>query len=79
MKRKLEAELWTDLTEKQEKVLDYIETCIEDGMPPTYAEMARHFKWKSENSAVEHLRRLERKGRIELIEGKKRGIKLVRA
>lgn len=77
MKRQLEEDLWTDLTEVQEQVLDYIEDCIQAGLPPTRAEMAAHFGWKSANTADEHLRALSRRGRIELIPFTARGIKLV--
>lgn len=67
------------LTEMQEKVLDYIEHCIENGMPPTRKEICEHFGWKSENNADEKLRALARLGRIELLPGTARGIKLVRS
>lgn len=69
---------WTDLTERQEEVLDYIEDCISDGMPPTRREIAAHFGWKSQNAAEDHLRALERKGRITLTAGSSRGIRLCR-
>ena len=67
------------LTQAQERVLGYVEKCIDNGLPPTYAEISKRFGWKSPNAAVEHLKALERKGCIKLLEGKKRGIKLVKA
>ena len=68
----------SDLTERQEQVLDYIEGRIEDGLPPTRAEIAKRFKFKSVNAAQDHLEILERKGRIVLVPGISRGIKLVK-
>lgn len=77
MDRYLGGDEWTDLTERQEQILDYVEKCIEDGLPPTRAEIAKHFKF-AENAAQHHLLALEKKGRIQLLPGKNRGIKLVR-
>lgn len=77
MTRHLEPGLHTDLTELQERVLDYIDSCVNAGLPPTRAEIARYFGWKSVNAADTHLRFLERKGRIVLLPGISRGIKLV--
>jgi repressor LexA len=68
---------YTDLTERQEQILDYVEKCIEDGLPPTRAEIAEHFGIQP-NAVQHHLIALERKGRIQLLPGKNRGIKLVR-
>lgn len=78
MNRHLGDNDYTDLTERQEQVLDFIESRIVDGLPPTRAEIARHFKFKSVNAADEHVKQLERKGRIELLPGISRGIKLVK-
>lgn len=78
MQRQLEPDLYTDLTEQQERILDYVETCIENGLPPTQAEIAKRFGFKSANAAVENLRALERKERITIVRGVSRGIKLVK-
>lgn len=73
-----EDDLYTDLTEMQEKVLDYIEDCVEkNGLPPTRAEMAKHFGWKSPNNAEQHIKRLAKLNRIEVIPNVSRGIRLV--
>jgi repressor LexA len=48
----------------------------ETGMPPTRAEIAAALKFRSANAAEEHLRALERKGAIELLPGRSRGIRL---
>jgi SOS-response transcriptional repressor LexA len=67
-----------ELTELQEKVLDYIEDCVTNGLPPTRAEIAHHFDiWP--NSADEVVRALAKKERITLIQNVSRGIKLVSA
>ena len=50
-----------DLTEKQRKVLDFIENFQEqEGMAPTVAEISEHFGIKS-STAFAHLKALERK------------------
>jgi len=45
-------------------------------MPPTRAEIAEAFGFKSPNAAEEHLRALQRKGAIDLVPGASRGIQL---
>lgn len=77
--RQLETDLYTDLTERQEQVLSYIEDRILDGLPPTRLELCAHFGWRSTQAAEEHLHALVRKGRITLLPAVSRGIKLVRA
>lgn len=67
-----------DLTRRQAQVLDYVERCIENGMPPTRAEIAQRFGFKSVNAAQDYLQALANKGRIELLDGKSRGIMLVK-
>jgi SOS-response transcriptional repressor LexA len=50
--RQLEPGLTTDLTARQEEVLDFIEDFItREKMPPTRAEICAHFGWKSWNAA----------------------------
>lgn len=69
-----------ELSSRQREILDYIATRIrEDGLPPTRAEINRHFGWTSPNAAQSHLRALEAKGVIELNGGLARGIRLVDA
>jgi repressor LexA len=77
--RQLEADLYTDLTERQEQVLEYIYDCIRDGMPPTRAEIARHFGFKSANAAQEVVARLVEKGRITILHDIPRGIRIAQA
>jgi repressor LexA len=65
-----------ELTNRQAQILEFIKDAIADGYPPTLAEIARHFGFRSANAAVDHLQALARKGAIELVEGASRGIRL---
>jgi repressor LexA len=66
-----------ELTPRQREILKLIQQCIaENGMPPTRAEIAQEFGFKSANAAEEHLRALQRKGVLDLIPGASRGIQL---
>ncbi len=68
-----------NLTDRQAEILSHIEACVaEQGMPPTRAEVARHFGFASANAAEMHLRALAKKGYIELSAGASRGIKLMK-
>lgn len=65
------------LTPRQTEVLELIKTTMaETGMPPTRAEIARQLGFKSANAAEEHLKALARKGVIEMMPGRSRGIRL---
>jgi len=65
------------LTPRQAEVLQLIRDTVESsGYPPTRAEIARVFGFRSANAAEDHLRALARKGLIELEEGRARGIRL---
>ena len=64
------------LTSRQQEILDFLRTFSEEnGMPPTRAEVARAFGFRSPASAEEHLRALEKKGAITL-SGRARGLRL---
>lgn len=66
------------LTARQQQVFDLIRNEIQrTGFPPTRAEIARTFGFKSANAAEDHLKALARKGAIELIAGTSRGIRLL--
>lgn len=68
------------LTPRQAQILDLIKDFIATtGFPPTRAEIAEHFGFRSANAAEEHLRALARKGVIELVPGFSRGIRLPEA
>jgi repressor LexA len=65
------------LTNRQQQIFDLIKEKISDtGMPPTRAEIANFFGFKSANAAEEHLKALAKKGYIEMLPGTSRGIRL---
>ncbi len=66
------------LTTRQQQVFNLIRDEIDrTGFPPTRAEIAKSFGFKSINAAEDHLKALDRKGAIELIPGTSRGIRLL--
>ncbi|MEW5804394.1 MAG: transcriptional repressor LexA [bacterium] len=66
------------LTVSQERVLSFIIACQKNhGSPPTIREIALHFGYRSLNNVRQHLRLIERKGYIRLIQGKARGVEVV--
>ena len=68
------------LTARQQQVLELIrDSVIEQGFPPTRAEIARALGFRSVNAAETHLKALSRKGYIELLPGRSRGIQLTEA
>jgi repressor LexA len=65
------------LTARQQQILELIQSAMsQTGAPPTRAEIAAEFGFKSANAAEEHLQALARKGVIELVSGTSRGIRL---
>jgi repressor LexA len=66
----------SELTTVQKNVLRYVQERLQAGLPPTRAQIAQHFMWRSANAAQEHLAAIARKGYIRLIGGA-RGIELV--
>jgi repressor LexA len=65
------------LTARQSEILEFIQGSVrEHGLPPTRAEIATAFGFRSPNAAEEHLRALARKGAIDLSSGMARGINL---
>ena len=68
----------TELTKRQAEILKLIRESIEEtGVPPTRAEIATAFDFRSPNAAEDHLRALARKGVIEIVPGISRGIVLL--
>jgi repressor LexA len=66
-----------ELTPRQRQILRFIQDAVlENGMPPTRAEIAEALGFKSANAAEEHLRALQRKGVLVLKPGASRGIQL---
>lgn len=67
------------LTDRQRAILEFIEAVIEDeGYPPTVREICDQFGISSPKGVSDHLAALERKGCIERIAGKSRGIRLLK-
>ncbi|MEQ1579801.1 MAG: transcriptional repressor LexA [Steroidobacteraceae bacterium] len=66
-----------ELTPRQRQIVEFIQQWLMDaGRPPTRAEIAKAFGFKSPNAAEEHLRALQRKGVLDLSPGASRGIQL---
>jgi repressor LexA len=66
-----------DLTDRQQTILDFVrERIAADGLPPTWAEIARAFGFRQTRAAQKHLQALEAKGYLTLLPGKARGIRL---
>lgn len=66
------------LTEKQSKICEFIAASkMENGCPPTQAEISDHFGFRSINAARNHLVLIEKKGYIRMNIGKARGIQLI--
>jgi len=66
------------LTPRQQQILDLIRRHVrETGYPPTRAEIAEAFGFRSVTAAVDHLKALARHGVIELQQGASRGIRLL--
>ncbi|HUL92186.1 MAG TPA: transcriptional repressor LexA [Burkholderiales bacterium] len=69
-----------ELTPRQAEILQLIRDTIEEtGFPPTRMEISRMLGFASPNAAEEHLRALERKGAIEILDGTARGIRVTEA
>ena len=65
------------LTETQKRILDYIIDIIATKqIPPTLAEIARHFGYKNRSTVQQHLQALEQKGYIKRNPKLSRGIEL---
>jgi len=66
------------LTERQREVFDFVVAHQQqEGMPPTRADIARHFGFRSPNAAEEHLRALARKGVLDIAAGTARGLRVL--
>ncbi len=66
-----------ELTPRQQAILDFVAAKIEaEGLPPTLAEIAAAFGFNQTRGAHKHLLALEAKGRLSLLPGKARGIRL---
>ncbi|HJP97121.1 MAG TPA: transcriptional repressor LexA [Rhodanobacteraceae bacterium] len=66
-----------ELTDRQREILEFIARRIGEGLPPTLVEIAQAFGFNQPRAAWKHLQALQNKGRIELLPGRVRGIRLV--
>ena len=67
-----------ELTEKQQKVLDFMKRSIEsNGYPPSVREIGEHFEI-SLKGAYDHLMAIKRKGYVEIKSNKSRAIRIVK-
>ncbi len=67
-----------ELTARQAEIFQFIKDHIEEtGFPPTRAEIATHFGFRSVNAAEDHLKALERKGVLQILPGTSRGLRLL--
>lgn len=65
------------LTERQGEILKLVRELTEaSGFPPTRAEIAEKMGFRSVNAAEQHLRALERKGALEILQGASRGLRI---
>ena len=68
----------TELTKKQQEILEFIEHFIEQhSRPPTFRDIANEFGYRSVNAVTDHLRALERKNVIKRDAYVSRGIDVV--
>ena len=66
------------LTNRQAEILKFLRGFLErmGGIPPTRAEICKFMGFRSPNAAEDALRRLERKGYVEMVPSISRGIRL---
>lgn len=65
-------------TARQREVLDYIgESIANRGYPPTLREIAKRMGMSSDNAARQHIEALVRKGYVERVPLKARGLRLI--
>jgi repressor LexA len=71
------ATMHDELTDRQRAILDFVrERIAVDGLPPTWAEIARAFGFRQTRAAQKHLQAIAAKGYLTLLPGKARGIRL---
>ena len=69
-----------ELTERQRAILEFVRERIQaEGLPPTWAEIARAFGFRQTRAAQKHLQAIAAKGHLTLLPGKARGIRLAEA
>jgi len=67
-----------ELTERQKQVLEFIQEKQEnDGLTPTFREIAAHFRFSSANAALAHVQALVAKGVLKNLPGRARSLKII--
>lgn len=67
-----------ELTPRQRHVLEFVQAALQSGHPaPTLREIAGHFGFSSTRAAADHLDALKRKGFLESLPGKARGLRVL--
>lgn len=67
----------TELTARQNQVLEFVRSALHRGHPaPTLREIAEHFGFGSTRAAADHLDALKRKGFLESAPGKARALRM---
>ncbi|MGH8018651.1 MAG: transcriptional repressor LexA [Opitutaceae bacterium] len=68
----------SDLTPRQQQILDFIQRHhAAEGFWPSIRDVQRHFRFKSTNAVIGHLRALERKGAIVRAPGQARAYRTI--
>lgn len=66
------------LTDRQREILNFVRGyAMERGYWPSFREIQKHFRFKSTNAVMGHLRALENKGAIERVPGQARTFRIV--
>jgi repressor LexA len=74
-----ESEAREELTQRQQRVLSFIESQIrKNGYPPTIREIGRHLGIKSTNGVNDHLNALQKKGYLKRQDHKSRTLTIVK-
>lgn len=67
-----------NLSERQAQMMKYIKAFKDkSGLAPTYREIAAYMGIKSNNGVKRHIEALERKGYIQIMRYRRRGIKIM--
>jgi repressor LexA len=67
-----------NLTERQQQILDFIQRMQEaEGLTPTLRDIAAHFRFRSPNAALAHVRALLAKGFLKSLPGRARTLQVV--
>ena len=73
-------ETMRELTDRQRKVLEWMKKYVrKHGRSPTRVEISEAFGWADATAARSHLEALEKKGHIEILKDKYRGIRVLEA